>query len=358
MVESWPQWVIAGVPVLLLVAAALVWHRGLVRLRGREPMPYCRARTADGADLALYRCGQPTGQPLILIAGFASSHMYWDFESPRLAGEPASVSGYLADHGFDVWTFDYRGHGRSRAPSVWSSYGFEQLVREDLATVVQKVLQSRPDCTPSDLHLVGHSVGAVAALVYLSERGESYGRSVMLAPPVALAESTRLARWIVRNRTIISTWPVVAFGSFARWMPYAFAALQPAMARQFITSGQTSAGTFLRWSMTALSDVSARLTIEIMGWIAHHGARWQRRSVQELMRQCRTEIRYVTSRADALVGSDAFGLVRAILPSQASWEDVSPDSAMGHCDLLLGREALDRVWQPLVRWLRAGTAAK
>ena len=358
MLETWPAWAMAVLPVLVLVVLVLVWHRILVRLRGPEPMPYSRVSTADGALLALYRTGNPAGAPVILVGGLAVSHMYWDFAAPRLSGRDQSVSDYLGQQGFDVWSFDYRGHGRSRAPSLWSSYTVQHLVDEDLHAVIQSVLQLRPGLSAQHVHLVAHSFGAVAALAYLAQSGTSYGRSALLAPPLAMAESTRLARWIVRNRAIISTWPVVAFGSFARWFPYAFAALQPPLARYFITAQQTSAATFLRWTMTCLADVSSRLTIEIMGWIAHHGARWQRRAVREVVPDVRTPLLYLTSADDRLAPSNLFESVAEQLPAHSKWLVLPEDASMGNCDMLIGRTALSTVWDPLVAWLRQSAPSK
>ena len=352
MIDSWPAWAMAVVPVVVLVALALIWQRILVRLRGPEPMPYSRVSTADGAQLALYRTGNPAGAPVILVGGLAVSHMYWEFAAPRLSGREQSVSDYLGQQGFDVWSFDYRGHGRSRTPSLWSSYGFLHLVDEDMKTVVQSVLQARPGIKPQQLHLIGHSFGGMAALVHMAQSDQTYGRSVLLAPPLAMAESTRLARWIVRNRAVISTWPVVAFGSFARWFPYAYAALRPALARYFVTAQQTSAATFLRWTMTSLADISTRLTIEIMGWVARHGVRWQRRDLREIVPDVSTPLLYMTSAQDRLAPSDLFEPVAGRLPVQSRWTALPVEPALGNCDMLVGRTALESVWDPIIAWLR------
>ena len=152
----------AVLPVLVLVVLVLVWHRILVRLRGPEPMPYSRVSTADGALLALYRTGNPAGAPVILVGGLAVSHMYWDFAAPRLSGRDQSVSDYLGQQGFDVWSFDYRGHGRSRAPSLWSSYTVQHLVDADLHAVIQSVLQLRPGLSAPHVPPVAHSFGGLS----------------------------------------------------------------------------------------------------------------------------------------------------------------------------------------------------
>ena len=76
----------------------------------------------------------------------------------NLLGEK-SLPEYLSKNNYDVWVFDYRGHGKSiTSAKNWdlSSYAFE-----DGVAVVQYILQ---ETCRNSLHWIGHSMGGIIGL--------------------------------------------------------------------------------------------------------------------------------------------------------------------------------------------------
>jgi pimeloyl-ACP methyl ester carboxylesterase len=107
--------------------------------------PTTTTYTVDG--IAVRRHGTTTGRPpVVLVHGGAHAGWVWD----RFAG-------YLAGRGWDCHALDWRNHGGSaRLPPADFVHRGIADVRTEIATV------SAPF---DEFHLVGHSMGGLAALV-------------------------------------------------------------------------------------------------------------------------------------------------------------------------------------------------
>jgi pimeloyl-ACP methyl ester carboxylesterase len=92
----------------------------------------------DGTRLATARVG--SGTPLVPVHGAVLARDAWQFVAPRLAERHT------------VWSYDRRGHGRSDAAPDMS-------LDRDVDDLVAVVAAAGPD-----VHLVGHSFGALVCL--------------------------------------------------------------------------------------------------------------------------------------------------------------------------------------------------
>jgi predicted alpha/beta hydrolase len=108
---------------------------------------------ADGFGLAasLYRCRRP--RPLgTLVVAAAVGNVRQNY---------ADYAGAMADRGWDVLTFDYRGMGGSRAPAeAEATFTMVDWGEKDLAGVLA---WARGELNPRRLVLVGHSIGGQVA---------------------------------------------------------------------------------------------------------------------------------------------------------------------------------------------------
>ena len=102
-------------------------------------------------------------------------------------GLTAATSQALAlalSHHFDVIAFDSRGHGASDVPSTfhrvnnWDRFADDQLMLSD-------ALSKLPELAPLPLHLVVHSINAVAALRSLNRNPRAF-QSYQLLDPVLI----------------------------------------------------------------------------------------------------------------------------------------------------------------------------
>ncbi len=101
-------------------------------------------RSADGTQLHAERFGDPGGTPFVLAHGWTETLIYWVY-----------VIAELTERGYNVISYDLRGHGQS-APASGGDYAIERF-GEDLESVLATCL---PDERPAIV--VGHSLGAMS----------------------------------------------------------------------------------------------------------------------------------------------------------------------------------------------------
>jgi pimeloyl-ACP methyl ester carboxylesterase len=136
--------------------------------------------TSDGwrLTLACYpRHGAPrTRCPVLLCHGLGANRFTFDL------GRAPSLAVYLAHAGFDVWSLELRGHGRSDRPGLGSrhrfGWSFDDYLRRDLPAAIAKVLDTTG--TPQ-LHLVGHSMGGILCLCYCGTAPEIRSATALAA---------------------------------------------------------------------------------------------------------------------------------------------------------------------------------
>jgi pimeloyl-ACP methyl ester carboxylesterase len=109
----------------------------------------------DGVRLAVYECGNPAGPELLLIHGFAQSHLCF---APQLNSELA--------RDFRIVTLDLRGHGASDKPLDAAAYQSPTVWAKDVAVVIATKRFRRPV-------LVGWSMGGRIIRQYLMNFGDA-----------------------------------------------------------------------------------------------------------------------------------------------------------------------------------------
>lgn len=112
-------------------------------------------RASDGTRLAVYECGNAAGPEVLLVHGFAQSHLCFE---PQLRS-------LLAEH-CRLVAYDLRGHGASGQPSDVAAYRGSRVWADDLAAVLAARQLRRPV-------LVGWSMGGRIIRQYLMVHGDS-----------------------------------------------------------------------------------------------------------------------------------------------------------------------------------------
>jgi len=111
-------------------------------------------RAADGTRLAVYEWGDPSGPEVVLIHGFAQSHLCFE---PQLRSELTRRCRVVA--------FDMRGHGASAQPADPSAYQGGRIWADDIAAVLAAKRLKRPV-------MVGWSMGGRVIRQYLMTHGD------------------------------------------------------------------------------------------------------------------------------------------------------------------------------------------
>ncbi len=109
-------------------------------------MPLLTTYSVDGVAVRRHRPPTTDRPPLVLVHGGAHASWVWD-----------RVAGFLADRGWDCHALDWRHHGDStRLPEQDFVCRGIADVRAEIAAVAAPL---------GEFHLVGHSMGSLAALV-------------------------------------------------------------------------------------------------------------------------------------------------------------------------------------------------
>lgn len=145
-----------------------------------EPAPVLElsARTADGTTLCIDRvtAGQtPRRGVVVCLHAMMTDGRYFG------ARRQGSFALALAAAGYEVFVPDFRGHGRSvppvAGPDDWS---FDDLVDFDLPAIVGAVADAAK-CKPSELIVLGHSLGGLVTMAALGIGRIPAPRIVLLA---------------------------------------------------------------------------------------------------------------------------------------------------------------------------------
>lgn len=155
--------------------------------------------TEDGWKIALYHY-PPKGfvkrkTPVVLCHGMALNHFFWNL------AEDVNFSGFLASKGFDVWTVDLRGNGKSKpanrfgdfqsadvdekkkeASNFWS---VDDYAKYDIPAILNFVTE---ETGAKQVSWVGHSMGGMVMYVFLetAEDVSKVKNFVALGSPVVL----------------------------------------------------------------------------------------------------------------------------------------------------------------------------
>lgn len=112
------------------------------------------ARAPDGTRLAIYEWGDPAGPEVLLVHGFAQSHLCFDSQIPALAAQCRVVA------------YDQRGHGESEQPSDPAAYCGSRVWADDMAAVIAAKQLARPV-------VAGWSMGGRTTRQYLMVHGDA-----------------------------------------------------------------------------------------------------------------------------------------------------------------------------------------
>ncbi len=155
-----------------------------------------QARTADGWTLVLGR-RRPRGParrpPVLLVHGIALNHQAVDFGVERW-----SVAAHLARAGFDCFTLDLRGHGRSRRGPT-DRWNLDTYLAEDLPAALDAI---RAATGEERVLYVGHSQGAILGMALCALRPERVAALVALGGPAFYFDALTRLRRLVRLRRL------------------------------------------------------------------------------------------------------------------------------------------------------------
>lgn len=160
--------------------------------------------TSDGLRIHVWEKRRPgqAGRVALLVHG-ATYGGFTDFDV-HVPGKDYSLMDYLAARGWDVFTLDIRGYGRSQKPQDGFSVTTAAALR-DITAVADYIRSQRRNAEPLDLF--GWSWGGSTTALFASRNPQRVRRLVLFAGGVpgapTPAAQTPLEPWVVSNRESI-----------------------------------------------------------------------------------------------------------------------------------------------------------
>lgn len=307
------------------------------------------ATTRDGWTLHLGRRrpqGTPRAPPVLLVHGIAMNRQAFDFGVERY-----SMAGFLSRAGFDCFTLDLRGHGRSRRGPT-RRWNLDTYLEEDLPAAYDAVRRATGQAR---VLYVGHSQGALLGMAACALHRDRIAALVSLAGPAHFHAQPKLRRLVALRH--------LGLGRFLRELALAVAPFSgywhPAPLELSVNMRNVERPVYRRLLANAIEDLQPGVLEQFAAFVREDAFRsWDGKvDYRALLPTCRQPALFVSAEKDGLappaVVEAAF---RAWGGPKRYW---SCGRDYGHADLLLGRNAPEVVFPPVRDFLleRSGPAA-
>ncbi|HET8542564.1 MAG TPA: alpha/beta hydrolase [Anaeromyxobacter sp.] len=331
----------AAVAVAALTGLALLhyafwtWRLG-VETHEDEVLP---VRTADGWTLFLGRRrprGAPRRPPVLLVHGIAMNRQAFDFGVERW-----SVAAFLSRAGFDCFTLDLRGHGRSRRGPT-RRWTLDTYLAEDLPAALDAIRAATGD---ERVLYVGHSQGAILGMALCGLRPERVAALVALGGPAYYFDALPRLRRLVRLRRL-------GLGRHLRTLARMVAPFSgvwhPAEVELAINTRNVDRRIYRRLLVNALENLQPGVLDQFAAFVAEDAFRSLdgRTDYRALFPRCRQPALFLSAEKDGLAPPAVVEAAFRAWGGPKRYASCGLD--YGHTDVLLGRSAPEVVF-PLVR---------
>ena len=311
----------------------------------------------DGWQLSLFQTwdeSSPAGahRPVLIVPGYGMNSFIFSYHP-----HGASLEGYLAQAGFEVWRADLRAQGASRSVGGGDVYGLEDLAMTDLDAAIRAVLE-RTRTGASRVDLLGASLGGTIMFIYaVLARERAIGSMIAMGSPV---------RWVDVHPAIkvAFAWPALvgqirlkgtrrlaglALPQLARWAPEVLGIYMNAR----ITDTRAAAE-----MVRTVEDPNRHVNQQIAHWIHDKDLTLRGVNISEGLRGLRAPLLCVSALGDGIVPrrTAEFPYLAAGSPDKKLIEVGTSELSMAHADLFISSESEGRVFDPVARWLAERSA--
>ncbi|HEY6100831.1 MAG TPA: alpha/beta fold hydrolase, partial [Anaeromyxobacter sp.] len=296
------------------------------------------APTRDGWTLYLGRRrprAPRRGPPVLLVHGIAMNRQAFDFGVERY-----SIAAFLAHAGFDCFTLDLRGHGRSRR-GPGRRWNLDTYLAEDLPAALEAIRRATGE---ERVLYVGHSQGAILGLATCALHPDRVAALVALAGPAHFHAQPRLAALVSLGGLGLGrvlrelAWLLAPFSGF--W--------HPSLVELAINVRNVERPVYRRFLANALEDLQPGVLAQFAAFIREDSFRSFDGKVdyRALLPGCTQPALFVSAEKDGLSPPEV------VQASVREWGGpkryVAVGQGYGHADLIVGRGAPEVVF-PVIR---------
>lgn len=337
-----------------IVAVLVLWVTGArVAYHLADRPRLLRVPTADGWSLSLWfraPSQQRFAQPVVLCHGLGNNHAFFEFRGR------SHLARVLADAGFQVFTMDCRGAGRTLAPEF-----AEVCVDDHVDFDVPAVLEAVREVTgQSQVLWVGHSLGGVIGVLASARKAKGrLAALVTIGSPLFFRESALFSRALMLAQALAPAGRFPARVLSTLFAPFAGFVPAPDVARVSARVSNID-GVEQRYLLAnAFADLWRGVLSQLDRWIVTG-----RLTSSVTGEDLRTPALAITDVPTLVVGGSVDYLAPLDVTRQFFTELQARDKELvlvgaafghevdyGHGDLVVGRDADRDVYPPIVRFL-------
>lgn len=290
----------------------------------------------------------PTRRPLLIIPGYGMNNFIFSFHPTG-----TSMERFLAEQGFDVWSANLRGQGRSRRYSGPSRYGFRELALVDLPCAIETV-RAETATQAQGLDVVGCSLGAAITYSYLAHHPHDHpvGSMVSIGGPLRWDHVHPVIKVAFTSARVAGMVPVRGVRQMAR--------LALPLARRV----PAALSIYMNAKLSDLSQAEELIrTVENPNpWLNRQMARWIQQgdlvvdglNITQALPAAAPPLLVVAANSDGVVPPQvALSVVEVLGQDRVQVLEVGDDHhKFAHADLFISRLSHEQVFLPMGQWLQ------
>lgn len=307
--------------------------------------------TDDGWSLQLRRtiCRETFDKrkrPVLVVPGYGMNAYALRFET-----RGKSMTRSLSQAGFEVWTVNLRGQGKtSRTRSNALTPSLRRCAMTDVGTAVAHVLRMSQTYSP-DVVLVGCSLGGTLGHIYLSLASEPrVGALVTIGSPVQWTVAPRWMRLAFSSERLVGSFPVAGTRTAAR-LAVPLAKRLPKLLKLYANSKRHDL-TKLKQLTETIDDPHPQINREIARWMKDKDLVIGGINISQKLVEQRIPVLAFFANKDGIVPPENATPLEALWGGPAQLIEVGTNEDWyAHADLFVGYDAPRAVFDPMVDWL-------
>jgi pimeloyl-ACP methyl ester carboxylesterase len=306
-----------------------------------------------GWRLALTRFRDPSvspssnRRPVLIVPGYGMNSFIFSFHP----NGPSMVES-LAARGFETWTVDLRGQGRSLRERGSLRYGLAELAIDDLGATIEHVL-ANTTTGASKVDLVGCSLGTALSFGHVTIVPQAPVHAIVsMAGLVTWRDAHPLLRFAFGSRRVAGFMRMRNTRRLARVAVPVLSRVAPSLLSIYINGSSTDLSQFSRMVQT-VEDPHPLINREIAEWIRRGDLILRGVNVSERLALVEHPFLCIVANDDGIVLPSTARHTFDVIGSQRKEILFVGDETMriAHADLFLCKKAQPRVFDPLADFL-------
>lgn len=306
--------------------------------------------TKDGWTLPARRVtvGTPNQpHPIVIVPGYGMNSFILGYHPTG-----TSMEAHLAKRGFEVWSVDLRGQGRSRHPKGRPDYDMADLALTDLSAIL-RLIDANSQVDGSSPHVIGCSLGGTIVFVNLALGKSNVRSAIALGAPLRWVDVHPLLRLAFKSPWLARRFPNKGNRKLASLvLPLA---LKVPKALHIYMHPEISDTSNYKKLLNTVDDTSPSLNEQIARWVRSVDLSIGGQNVSAALADCRVPLLSVVANADGIVPHDSATSAHDIWgPATKEVITVGNERVkFAHADLFISRYSGEMVFDPIADWCAA-----